>query len=184
MSDGIPANAGSIGWEAFHDWDTNETPAPRSIHNILSLHSFSAGHTTADLPKEESADRKGAVLAGCDLWGFEDRVRLGRVDTVAGSAQHTRAALEGWCAPEARMRRSSFEPPQWAGRERRLMQEALFYGFNFERPVQTITCFATEAYAISRRERKKVEMFFAHLRRIIRLDRLGRLGASRAKDEF
>ena len=30
----------------------------------------------------------------------------------------------------------------------------------------------TEAYAVSRRERKKVEMLFAHLKRILRLDRL------------
>jgi hypothetical protein len=30
----------------------------------------------------------------------------------------------------------------------------------------------TEAYAVSRRQRKKVEMLFAHLKRILRLDRL------------
>ena len=30
----------------------------------------------------------------------------------------------------------------------------------------------TEAYAVSCRERKKVEMLFAHLKRILRLDRL------------
>ena len=30
----------------------------------------------------------------------------------------------------------------------------------------------TEAYVVSRRERKKVEMLFAHLKRILRLDRL------------
>jgi Transposase DDE domain len=30
----------------------------------------------------------------------------------------------------------------------------------------------TAAYAISRRERKKVEMLFAHLKRILRLERL------------
>ena len=32
----------------------------------------------------------------------------------------------------------------------------------------------TEAYATSRRERKKVEMPFAHLKRILKLDRLPR----------
>jgi Transposase DDE domain len=42
----------------------------------------------------------------------------------------------------------------------------------------------TEAYAVSRRERKKVEMLFAHLRRILRLDRLRLRGPSGAKDEF
>jgi hypothetical protein len=42
----------------------------------------------------------------------------------------------------------------------------------------------TEAYAVSRRERKKVEMLFAHLKRILRLDRLHLCGPSGAKDEF
>lgn len=34
----------------------------------------------------------------------------------------------------------------------------------------------TDAYVTSRRERKKVEMLFAHLKRILRLDRLRRAG--------
>jgi Transposase DDE domain len=42
----------------------------------------------------------------------------------------------------------------------------------------------TEAYAGPRRERKKVEMLFAHLKRILRLDRLRLRGPSGAKDEF
>ena len=42
----------------------------------------------------------------------------------------------------------------------------------------------TEAYAVSRRERKKVEMLFAHPKRILRLDRLRLRGPSGAKDEF
>ena len=42
----------------------------------------------------------------------------------------------------------------------------------------------SEAYAVSRRERKKVEMLFAHLKRILRLDRLRLRGPSGAKDEF
>jgi hypothetical protein len=42
----------------------------------------------------------------------------------------------------------------------------------------------TEAYVISRRERKKVEMLFAHLKRILRLDRLRLRGPSGAHDEF
>jgi Transposase DDE domain len=42
----------------------------------------------------------------------------------------------------------------------------------------------TDAYAISRRERKKVEMLFAHLKRILRLDRLRLRGPNGAKDEF
>lgn len=42
----------------------------------------------------------------------------------------------------------------------------------------------TEAYVISRRERKKVEMLFAHLKRILKLDRLRLRGPNGAKDEF
>jgi transposase len=42
----------------------------------------------------------------------------------------------------------------------------------------------TEAYLTSRRERKKVEMLFAHLKRILKLDRLRLRGPNGAKDEF
>jgi transposase len=42
----------------------------------------------------------------------------------------------------------------------------------------------TEAYALSRRQRKKVEMLFAHLKRILRLDRLRLRGPTGARDEF
>ena len=41
----------------------------------------------------------------------------------------------------------------------------------------------TEAFQQSRRERKKVEMRFAHMKRILRLDRLRLRGLSGAKDE-
>src|SRR5579863_3211606 len=42
----------------------------------------------------------------------------------------------------------------------------------------------TEAYLVSRRERKKVEMLFAHLKRILGLDRLRLRGPCGARDEF
>src|SRR5271163_2592783 len=42
----------------------------------------------------------------------------------------------------------------------------------------------TEAYVTSRRERKKIEMLFAHLKRILRLDRLRLRGPYGAQDEF
>jgi hypothetical protein len=42
----------------------------------------------------------------------------------------------------------------------------------------------TAAYATSRRERKGVEMLFAHLKRILKLDRLRLRGPNGAKDEF
>ena len=42
----------------------------------------------------------------------------------------------------------------------------------------------TEAYAVSRRQRKKVEMLFAHLKRILGLGKLRLRGPTGAKDEF
>jgi hypothetical protein len=42
----------------------------------------------------------------------------------------------------------------------------------------------TEAYVISRCQRKKVEMLFAHLKRILKLDRLRLRGPNGARDEF
>jgi transposase len=41
----------------------------------------------------------------------------------------------------------------------------------------------TEAFQVSRRERKKVEMAFAHLKRILKIDRLRLRGLSGARDE-
>ena len=42
----------------------------------------------------------------------------------------------------------------------------------------------TDAYLVSHRQRKKVEMLFAHLKRILKLDRLRLRGPYGAKDEF
>jgi len=42
----------------------------------------------------------------------------------------------------------------------------------------------SDAYVASRRKRKKVEMLFAHLKRILRLDRLRLRGPNGARDEF
>ena len=42
----------------------------------------------------------------------------------------------------------------------------------------------TDAYLVSRRQRKKVEMLFAHLKRILKLDRLRLRGPCGARDEF
>jgi Transposase DDE domain len=42
----------------------------------------------------------------------------------------------------------------------------------------------TNAYRQSRKDRKKVEMLFAHLKRILKLDRLRLRGPSGAHDEF
>jgi transposase len=51
------------------------------------------------------------------------------------------------------------------------------------RDVARTVC-TTPAYEQSRRERKKVEMLFAHLKRILKLDRLRLRGISGARDEF
>jgi IS5 family transposase len=45
------------------------------------------------------------------------------------------------------------------------------------------TPWLTEAFQQSRRERKKIEMRFAHMKRIFKLDRLRLRGLSGAKDE-
>ena len=45
-------------------------------------------------------------------------------------------------------------------------------------------CRTTKGYRISRDKRKKVEMLFAHLKRILKLDRLRLRGPNGAKDEF
>jgi hypothetical protein len=42
----------------------------------------------------------------------------------------------------------------------------------------------TDAYVTSRRERKNVEMLFAHLKRILKLDRLRLRGPCGAQDEL
>lgn len=42
----------------------------------------------------------------------------------------------------------------------------------------------TDAYKQSRKDRKKVEMLFAHLKRVLKLDRLRLRGPSGAQDEF
>ena len=42
----------------------------------------------------------------------------------------------------------------------------------------------TDTYQQTQNERKKVEMLFAHLKRILKLDRLRLRGMSGARDEF
>ena len=71
-------------------------------------------------------------------------------------------------------------------------QDVLAAGINFElAPADTAVATAsarpfadTEAFEQSRRERKKIEMRFAHLKRILRLGRLRLRGTQGAQDEF
>jgi hypothetical protein len=51
------------------------------------------------------------------------------------------------------------------------------------RDVARTVC-TTPAYEQSRKDRKKVEMLFAHLKRILKLDRLRLRGLNGARDEF
>lgn len=51
------------------------------------------------------------------------------------------------------------------------------------RDVARTVC-TTPAYEQSRKDRKKVEMLFAHLKRIMKLDRLRLRGLNGARDEF
>ena len=51
------------------------------------------------------------------------------------------------------------------------------------RDVARTVC-TTAAYEQSRKDRKKVEMLFAHLKRILKLDRLRLRGLKGARDEF
>jgi len=55
--------------------------------------------------------------------------------------------------------------------------------FEDARDVARTVC-TTPAYAQSRKDRKKVEMLFAHLKRIMKLDRLRLRGLNGARDEF
>ena len=67
-------------------------------------------------------------------------------------------------------------------------QEKLFYSFNLQDHVPQSHLLRgiakTEVYLQSRKDRKKVEMLFAHLKRILKLDRLRLRGLSGAQDEF
>jgi hypothetical protein len=58
-------------------------------------------------------------------------------------------------------------------------------GRNQETTRDLARCIAkTDAFVVSLRERKKVEMLFAHLKRIPKLDRLRLRGPNGARDEF
>ena len=53
-----------------------------------------------------------------------------------------------------------------------------------QRPRRARSFAGTEDFEKSRRERKKIEMGFAHLKRILKLDRLRLRGPRGAQDEF
>lgn len=83
----------------------------------------------------------------------------------AAKADCSACALKSRCSPNTPMRRVP----------RRIYEGARDLARNIAK---------TAAYVTSRRQRKKVEMCFAHLKRILKLDRLRLRGPCGARDEF
>jgi len=97
-----------------------------------------------------------------------ERTHVTKADTIIyRSSQHdcAQCSLKDRCCPDTLMRKIT-----------RSVHEA---AREHARAVAT-----TPLYKRSRRERKKVEMLFAHLKRILKLDRLRLRGLSGAHDEF
>jgi transposase len=96
------------------------------------------------------------------------RLHITKADTIVyrASQKHcTNCPIKEKCCPDTPRRkvvRSLFEPARDVAR-------------NIAK---------TDAYLQSRKDRKKVEMLFAHLKRILKLDRLRLRGFSGAQDEF
>jgi transposase len=105
----------------------------------------------------------------CDWRPFKNpRTRITKVDTILyRSSQYDCAGcpMKAQCCPNTPIRnitRSIHEPARDVARR----------------------IAATPAYLQSRKERKKVEILFAHLKRILKLDKLRLRGFSGAQDEF
>ena len=111
------------------------------------------------------AERDLYICPGGKHLTWSGRVDQGRIRPYRASTRDCRnCALKPRCtkAPSRKVSRDIDEPLR--DRVRALAQ--------------------TEAFEISRRERKKVEMAFAHLKRIFKLDRLRLRGLSGARDEI
>ena len=109
------------------------------------------------------------------------RQALTRTDRTLRSVNDRRRRLHPLPRQQARLRRLRAEAALLPERRRRARCRArstkapATWPATSPRPTPTL---------ISRRERKKVEMLFAHLKRILRLDRLRLRGPSGARDEF
>ncbi|CAN7317827.1 transposase [Trinickia sp. LjRoot230] len=98
----------------------------------------------------------------------EPRSRITKADTIIYRSSQTdcaACAMKQQCCPNTPMRKIARSVHEAARDEARAIAN-------------------TPAYRRSRRERKKVEMLFAHLKRILKLDRLRLHGLSGAHDEF
>ena len=104
-----------------------------------------------------------------------------------GAADHTRATLVQTTAPGLLYRASKYDcdvchlKPRCCPKEPvRKVPRSLFEGArDMARHIGQ-----SDAGRASRRQRKKVEILFAHLKRILRLDRLRLRGPNGARDEF
>lgn len=98
----------------------------------------------------------------------EPRSHITKADTIIYRSSQTDCAtcsMKNQCCPKTPMRKIIRSVHEAARDEARAIAN-------------------TPAYKRSRRERKKVEMLFAHLKRILKLDRLRLRGLSGARDEF
>ena len=129
---------------------------------------FSRNHFQWDEAANEYRCPGGKVLR-CDWRKFKNpRTRITKADTILYKSRQSDCAacpLKISCCPNTPIRKIA-----------RSIHEA---ARDVARQVAT-----TPEYQQSRRERKKVEMLFAHLKRIMKLDRLRLRGLSGATDEF
>jgi len=98
----------------------------------------------------------------------EPRSHITKADTIIYRSSQTDCAscsMKNQCCPNTPMRKIARSVHEEARDEARAIAN-------------------TPAYKRSRRERKKIEMLFAHLKRILKLDRLRLRGPSGAHDEF
>ena len=109
-----------------------------------------------------------AIEPHVPLWDKTQRTHITKADTInytSSQSDCVRCPIKARCCPNTPMRRiqhSIHEPARDVAR----------------------AVARTRLYKQSRKDRKKVEMLFAHLKRIIKLDRLRLRGPSGAHDEF
>lgn len=129
---------------------------------------FSSSDFTWDEQENEYRCPEGHALRS-DRRAFKNpRTRITKADTIiyrSGQSDCTACPRKGQCCPNTPTRKIA-----------RSIHEA-------ERNVARAIA-ATPEYQQSRCDRKKVEMLFAHLKRILKLDRLRLRGLSGAQDEF
>lgn len=126
-------------------------------------------HEISDRPRENEYRCPEGHALRSDRRAFKNpRIRITKADTIiyrSSQSDCTTCPKKGHCCPNTPTRKIA-----------RSIYEA-------ERNVARAIA-ATPEYQQSRCDRKKVEMLFAHLKRILKLDRLRLRGLSGAQDEF